>query len=210
MTPKALPENQILFINSGLIHPPRRGRQHVKTLMEQMSGVRLYTASTMEVLAQQLPQAFDALVLYFHDKDISREAVEAFDDFVQDGGGVLAIHSATASFKQSQRYLDVLGGRFIGHGPVESITLEPSDGRDEAFAGISDFTIKDELYLHELSVDIEVQFHTMFKGGRAPMVWTRNHGRGRVCYICPGHRSQTIAHPNVQQLLQRGLTWVCG
>jgi len=210
MTAKALSEKQILFVNSGLIHPPRRGRQLVKKLLEQTPGVHLHTASAMEALRQQPLQAFDALVLYFHERGISPEAAETFETFVLDGGGVLAIHSATASFKQSQRYFDVLGGRFIGHGPVETIAVEPVASRDEAFADISGFSIKDELYLHELTADIDVQFYAVHEGEQAPMVWTRNHGRGKVCYVCPGHRSQTVAHPSVQKLLQSGLMWVCG
>ncbi len=209
MIPTALSNKQVLFINSGWIHPPWRGRQHARRLMEQIPGVCLHSVSTMEALVEKPPQGYDALVLYFHDKVISPEALAAFEAFVQDGGGVLAIHSATASFKGSQRYFDILGGRFIGHGPVETFTVEAVDGRDEVFSSISGFTIRDELYLHELADDINVQFYAMHQGERAPMVWTRNHGRGRVCYVCPGHRSQTMQQPEVQALLRQGLKWVC-
>jgi type 1 glutamine amidotransferase len=60
-------------------------------------------------------QGFSALVIYIHHKRISQSALTSWIVFVSDGGGILAIHSATASFKK-QTFFEILGGRFIGHG----------------------------------------------------------------------------------------------
>jgi type 1 glutamine amidotransferase len=40
-------------------------------------------------------------------------------------------------------------------------------------------------------------------------VWTRHHGLGRVCYACPGHRTESLRHPAMREILRRGLSWVC-
>jgi type 1 glutamine amidotransferase len=149
---------------------------------------------------------FSALVLHYHHKRISAEALARLDDFVKNGGGILAIHSATASFKNSIPYFELLGGRFIGHGKVERI--EVKNQNSEIFCDIPNFSVRDELYLHKLSDRIQVHFTTMVEGKDVPVVWTNLHGKGKVCYCVPGHTSGSMKNQIYQQVLQRGLVWV--
>jgi type 1 glutamine amidotransferase len=73
---------------------------------------------------------------------------------------------------------------------------------------MKDFTIRDELYLHELNPGIEVHFAANHAGQDVPIVWTYRYGRGKVCYAVPGHTSGSMTHPAVQEILRRGLKWV--
>jgi type 1 glutamine amidotransferase len=118
------------------------------------------------------------------------------------------VHSATASFKETLPYFEILGGRFIGHGPVESFAVRPV-GKSQVFVGIPGFTVKDELYLHECQPGISIHFETAYQGVQAPIVWTYPYGQGRVCYAVPGHRAGTMFNPVYQKILRRGLEWVC-
>jgi type 1 glutamine amidotransferase len=128
---------------------------------------------------------------------------------VKGGGGVLAVHSATASYKPTRGYFEVLGGRFTGHGPVEEFEIRPARDDDPIFSGIPAFIVRDELYLHELWPDIDAHFYADHQGKPVPMVWTRTLESGRVCYVCPGHRSASMQHPAVREILRRGLQWTC-
>ncbi len=129
------------------------------------------------------------------------------DEYVKNGGGILGIHSATASFKLNPaNYFDILGGRFIGHGKVEA--FEVKNQNSEVFRGIPNFEVRDELYLHELNNKIEVHFTTRHEGEDVPVVWTHLHGKGKVCYCGPGHTSGSMKNKNYQRILQRGLEWV--
>lgn len=200
----------VLAVSSGWIHPPIRGRNHLRETLHALPGYRFDEVATLaQAVDRGLPR-YDALVLYYHHRDdaLTDAELHAFRNFVENGGGVLAVHSATASYKKTPAYFEVLGGRFIGHGPIEPIAIRPSRHEDPIFAGIPHFSVKDELYLHELQPDIRVHFETTHKGKSAPMVWTREQGAGRVCYTCPGHRSASMRVPEVVEIVRRGLAWV--
>lgn len=201
----------VLLVLAGLIHPPIRGRRYLKEILTALPGYRFDEVSTLGEAALQPLTGYDAVVLYYHHRDaaLSDAELRAFRDFVEGGGGVLAVHSATASYKKTPAYFEVLGGRFTGHGRIEPIDIRPAAADDSIFAGIPRFTVKDELYLHELQPDIRVHFETTHKGRTEPMVWTRTVGSGRVCYSCPGHRSASLRVPEVAEILRRGLAWVC-
>jgi len=202
---------KVLLVLAGLVHPPYRGRQWLKQTLAELPDFAFDEVTSLAEAALRPLSDYDALVLYYHHRDDALSAAEltAFREFVIAGGGVLAVHSATASYKRTPAYFEIVGGRFIGHGPVEPIEIRPSAPDDPIFAGIPAFTITDELYLHELQPDLHIHFETTHKGEAAPMVWTRTVGSGRVCYACPGHRSASMREPAVQEILKRGLQWVC-
>jgi type 1 glutamine amidotransferase len=201
-------KKNVILVTDGWIHPPLMARfwlSYTLTMPEyQYKRVR-----SMEALVDMDLVPFRALVLYFHHDKISERALDALDGFVSGGGGVLAIHSVTASFKDADRFTDLLGGKFVRHGPVEPFEVRPTSPESGIFRGISSFTVLDELYIHDLQPDIETHFATIFEGRPVPIVWTRIHGQGRICYACPGHRSASLRVPEYQQVLNRGLNWVC-
>jgi type 1 glutamine amidotransferase len=115
------------------------------------------------------------------------------------------IHSATASFKETKHYFEILGGRFIGHGKVEKFKVEKLES--EIFDGIGDFVVRDELYIHELKSGITVHFTAKHEGKDVPVVWTVRYSKGKVCYAVLGHTTASMKHPAVQEILRRGLAW---
>ena len=199
---------KVLLISSGSFHPPYLGRLALRQALVEMDGFEFRQIPSLEKLPGDLG-LHSAIVLYIHQKTISDTALNALDEFVSNGGGLLGIHSATASFKQQPRYFEILGGQFTGHGKVEPFEIYPTAG-SEIFAGIPNFTVKDELYLHDLQPGITVQFTAEHAGQVVPIVWTYRHGQGRVCYAVPGHRSGSLQHKTYQQVLRRGLAWVSG
>lgn len=146
------------------------------------------------------------MVLYLHQKHISRDALKRLDDFVNNGGGLLAIHSATASFKTSSAFFDILGGRFMDHGKVEKIDIK--NQKSEIFSDIPNFSVRDELYIHDLKDKIKAHFTTTHEGKEVPVVWTNFRGNGKVCYCMPGHTSGSMNNKIYQRVIQRGLEWV--
>ena len=160
----------------------------------------------MEKLPKYL-QNYSAAVIYLHHKNISQNVLTQLDSFVADGGGLLAIHSATASFKQQIHYFDILGGRFIGHDKPGILSIRQCQN-DTVFPTTPAFTIQDELYRHELTADVTVHFTVKTETADVPVVWTHQYGKGRVCYAVPGHRTQTLKNTTYQRLLQTALIWV--
>jgi type 1 glutamine amidotransferase len=196
----------ILLVTSGFFHPPYAGRLTLGQVLGQIDGFTFRQAPSLERLPAD-PDKYSALVLYYHRKTISEAALTRLESYAAAGGGILALHSATASFKGSPLYSQILGGRFSGHGPLES--FEVRGRRYDIFRGIEPFTIRDELYLHELEPGIDVHFTAMHGNGETPVVWTHRYKKGRVCYVEPGHTAASLRHPAVQEILRRGLNWAC-
>jgi len=196
---------KVLLVTDGIFHPPFSARQSLHTTLAELDGFEFQHIRSMEKLLKE----FSALVIYLHHKKISERALAALDDFVSNRGGILGIHSATAAFKKQHHYFEILGGRFIGHGPVKPLEVKPIS-ESKIFTGFPVFIIKDELYIHELQPGITPHFIAMHKGQEIPAVWTYRYGQGRVCYVVPGHCTKTMHNETYQKILQRGLTWVCG
>jgi type 1 glutamine amidotransferase len=199
----------ILLVSAGIFHPPVLGRYYLKRYLHSLGGFSYHVVGSLESLPKLDRGSFQSMVLYYHQAKISWPALKALEEYIYSGGGALAIHSATASFKDSSGYYDVLGGRFTGHGPVRTIEIKPAASQEAIFAGIPAFNVTDELYLHELRGEIQVQFYADYHGEHAPMVWTHTYGQGRVCYACPGHHSSSLRNPIYLQILGRALAWTC-
>jgi len=202
-------DNRILLASSGFVHPSWLARRRLKHTLQTMPGYVFQQVASLQVLPQLDMLSFKAIVLYLHRQAISASALDCLDEFVRRGGGVLAIHSATASFKQEQRYFEILGGRFRVHGAVQTFKVSPTRSAEDVFGSVAPFQIKDELYIHEVAPEITVHFETMRDGEPVPVVWTRSYGAGRVCYAMPGHTAESMKHPMVHHILKRGLAWVC-
>lgn len=198
---------KILLITDGIFHPPLFGRLRLHEMFSQMDGFSFSHISSLEKLPADLT-SFSAFVLHFHHKTISSSTLERLDTFVKNGGGILAIHAATASFKQTMPYFKILGGRFIGHGKVERFKVEKLES--EMFDGIGSFEVRDELYIHELEPGIEVHFTAKHEAKDVPVVWTYRYGNGKICYAVPGHNTGTMYNETYQQILRRGLEWASG
>jgi type 1 glutamine amidotransferase len=199
----------VLLVSAGVVHPPLTGWVWLWRFLSKQDEFRVRRVGSLEVLPRMDLRRYRGVVLYYQHASISEAALGALDSFVSGGGGALAIHSATASFKETRHYFEILGGRFTGHGPVAPFDVQPASPEDEIFGRIPAFTVKDELYLHELVSEIDVHFLAEHEGEPVPVVWTRRHGQGRVCYACPGHRTESLQVPAMREILRRGLTWVC-
>lgn len=133
---------------------------------------------------------------------------DALGEFVNAGGGLVAVHSGTASYKDWPAVRAVLGGVFTSHPPPCPVTIEPRAGHP-LVAGVTEpFTVHDEHY--QMTLDdaaADVFLHTRSEHGLQPAGWTRTAGRGRVCVLTPGHFPEVWLHPSFQLLLVHGLRW---
>lgn len=215
---------RILLVDSGLFHPSLLARSRLLGLLEETKCEQIHRVAALSALPRDL-SAWNVIVLYFHAASAPEAAVARLESFVRAGGGILAIHAATASFKKQTAFGKLLGGYFAGHDAVGEYLLEPASS-DSPFAGLPALRVRDEMYFHEIVADIEIAFtarhwspHGQAAGQRGrqpgvnppiPAVWTRRVGAGRVCYACPGHRAATLDNADYRRVLLRGLYWAAG
>lgn len=200
-------ESPVLLVSDGLVHPSLLARLLLRRALAALPGHHFRRVPSLEALPSLSPDAFQAIVLYVHHETLSPAALEALERFLRAGGGLLAVHSASASFKEEPGYYDILGGWFVHHGPVEAFVVRPHAPQDEIFGPMASFSVRDELYRHEYDAGNRVHFYTAVGDEREPVVWTRRWGPGRVCYCALGHTLSAMRHPQVRQILQRGLVW---
>jgi len=201
---------QVLLVSAGLFHPSLPCRFWLRRALVSLPGYHFTRASSLEALPRLSLDSFRAIVLYVHHDTLSTAALDCLDAYLGRGGGLLALHSASASYKEEIRYHEILGGSFVTHGPVEGFSVQPSSPEDEVFCDIPPFSVRDELYRHEYNPANRIHFHTLVGGEREPVVWTRRRGEGRVCYCALGHTIGAVRHPHTWQILQQGLAWASG
>ena len=139
-------------------------------------------------------------------------AEDALTEFVQDGGGLVGIHSASDCFGDSDRYWQMLGSRFRMHG--EGYIRIAFDQVDHPILKkMKEFSTYDETYVHSYHPKFKPNslMRLIFKGeDQRSMGWAHQQGRGRVFYTALGHGAETWNNPHFQQLITRALYWTAG
>jgi len=138
------------------------------------------------------------------------EAIQAaFVAYVQEGNGLLAIHSGMAGWGEMPALRGLLGGVFDHHPEQCPVTVEPQAGHPLT-AGCEAFTLKDEHYFMALDdAEADVFLTTKSEHGVQPGGWRRSQGAGRVGVLTPGHNVEVWLNPSFQALLLNTLNW-CG
>jgi hypothetical protein len=203
-------KKRVLVVSAGLVHPSLSARRHLEDIISAYGLIDHTTVHDVESLTRLDRDDFSGAVLYFHRRHISDRALGVLDRFVKGGGGLLAIHGASASFKKTPRYFDILGGRFVGHGKIEPYTVFRIGGDDPLFSVTEPFAVIDELYIHRYDSDVTVHYATERTGRTEPVVWTKAYGEGRVCYISLGHVSEVLKCREVRQIITDALSFIAG
>lgn len=196
--------DQVLLISGGWVHPSLQAQAVLRRWLANRPGLDLRRAGRLDALLAYGEPPPAIVVLYVHHKAASDAALARLDALVAQGSGLLAIHSAAASYKQQRAWQDLLGGRFIGHGPVTDFEVQP----DERNGWGDRFSVHDELYRHTYAPDVTVRAFTPVDGVNEPVCWTRQHGDGRVAYLSLGHTTSVLQQPGSHVLLDAALRWL--
>lgn len=122
--------------------------------------------------------------------------------YVQQGGGLLVVHSGTADYKDAPVLRALLGGVFDHHPPQCMVTLE-SMADNELTKGATSFTVKDEHYFMLMGdAPVDVFLKSVSEHGEQPAGWQRSEVKGRVVVLTPGHNVEVWLHPSYQALLR--------
>lgn len=190
------------------------------------------------------------LITYTCDLVPSASEVAALEAFLDRGGRWLALHGTNSILRfdeagkvstpdEAPALMALLGTRFTGHPPIAPFKVRMAQAHPLT-EGLRDFSTVDELYLCDLTADIEVLMHSAFDGGDCPdferqtfppqdvpILYLRALGKGAVLYCslghCRGHYdlrplSNYWPHPQrcswdypiFREILRRGIQWGVG
>lgn len=145
-----------------------------------------------------------------HVKWMTEEQQKAIRDFVQRGGGFLALHNSHGIYPPGGLYYQLFGGDYGGHPPPATFTVRIENKNHPITQGVEDFEVFDEQHMSKYYLDREhLLLRSMSRGNdMAPAGWWRELGRGRFAYLAPGHTPSALGHPMMQRLIRNSIRWL--
>ena len=142
---------------------------------------------------------------------------DALQQFVRNGGGIVAIHAAADSHYNWPWYGRMIGGHFARHPagtPKGRVTVvAPSDPAVQGLPRTADRT--DEWYYFEDYDPVSKVLVTLDPTSIGekdinpnPISWTRQINEGRVFYTAMGHTTESYSEPYFLKHIANGLDWV--
>lgn len=202
------------------VYLPENLRQFDAIVMNNSSGAWL--TPTAANLAQPAFQKHGA-------DAVAVEAVlrQSLWNFVERGGGVVALHFAIAANPQWPEFKELFGAKFTGHPWNEEIGVtveEPQHPLVAAFGG-QDFRLADEIYEYgppydrtQLRVLLSLDPARSNMGVRwinrkdhdFALAWVKTVGQGRIFNTSFGHRTELFWNPQVLQFYLDAVQFATG
>jgi type 1 glutamine amidotransferase len=186
---------RVLFLGHDRTHHPSAKLMPMLARTLARKGIQLtYVMTPAEALDPATLRHYDALMIYANHETMTPAEEQSLVAFVESGKGLVAIHSASAMFKGSARYIAMVGGQFARHGAGE-FAAEIVLPDHPIVRGLEPFSTWDETYVHTRhnADGRTVLMERVDADGREPYTWVRTEGRGRVFYTAFGHDERVVA-----------------
>ena len=201
---------EVLFLGHHSLH--HNSEKYLPVLAGALAnkGINFTYSTNLTDLNPDNLAKFDALMIYANHDSISLDQEQALLDFVAGGKGFLPIHCASYCFRNSDKYVELVGAQFKSHG-TGTFRAEIINAEHPVTSGYQPFESWDETYVsHRHNPDRTVLMERADSASREPWTWVRNYGKGRVFYTASGHDLRTWDHPGFQELLLRAIIWAVG
>jgi hypothetical protein len=145
------------------------------------------------------------------------EQGKAVRQFVDAGGAALFLHNTTHVGLTDPDFRHVLGAAYTGHPPIRTFKVKVTNSDHPITQGVKDFVVTDEQHYMIYDKDPKALFLETVNedgltyqsyGARAPGGWSYDYGKGRVCYMSPGHMLSDLWHPEYIKLQQNAVRWI--
>jgi len=142
---------------------------------------------------------------------------KAVRQFVEAGGAALFLHNTTNVSLADPDFRHVMGGVYTGHPPIRTFKVKVTNSDHPITQGVRDFVVTDEQ--HYMTYDKDPKFlllQTVNEDGltyqnygtTAPGGWAYDYGKGRVCYMSPGHMLTNLWNPEYVKLQHNAVRWL--
>jgi len=145
------------------------------------------------------------------------EQGKAVRQFVESGGAALFLHNATHISVTDPDFRHVLGAAYTGHPPIRTFKVKVKNPDHPLTRGVRDFTVTDEQHYMDYDKDPKLIFLETVNeegltyrtfGATAPAGWSYEYGKGRLCYLSPGHLLSVLWNPEFVKLQQNAVRWL--
>ncbi|MEL7029432.1 MAG: ThuA domain-containing protein [Pseudomonadota bacterium] len=219
-----------LILSGGIFHPFDESSAALAEIFAEVGLTSEVTADFEAGLSKIDPEAFDLVAvnalrwgMMTGDKYEPYRDEWAFQmpddgrrrlvDFVEQGGALFGLHTASICFDDWPEWGDLLGGAWAWgvshHPPLATINVSVDNRTHPITSGVGGFEVEDEIY-HHLSprADVEVLLTAQnTEEGRQPIAWVREQGRGRVVYDALGHDGASLRQADHRTLIRNAARW---
>ncbi len=145
------------------------------------------------------------------------EQGKAVRQFVEAGGAALLLHNTTNVSLADPDFRHVLGGAYTGHPPIRTFKVKVTNPDHPITQGVKDFVVTDEQHYMTYEKDPKFIFLQTVNeegltyqnyGATAPGGWSYDYGKGRVCYLSPGHMLSDLWNPEYIKVQQNAVRWI--
>ncbi len=218
--PRSTPGPHALVLYADLPHEPGNIIDSLPSVFESTGVTAHFTVDVRALTADNLKKV-DLLVILRDglqrpktgdDTDyvwMTQEQQDAVVHWVHDGGSFLNLHNSMGLYPASGGYLELVGGAYTGHGPLERFRVEVVDREHPVTRGVSDFSVADEQHT---PVYDKNKVHLLLQnrsddGTVAAAGWAYEPGKGRLCHLANGHTREALSHPMYQRLMKNAINW---
>lgn len=164
-------------------------------------------------------------VFFLGHRDVPVDEQQKADllQFVRDGKGLVAAHTALTAWDTWPEYGELLGGRYDGH--PWNVATGPVVNEGADFPATRHFpptfTLTDEFYQPKgfsrssarvlLRLDVaKLPAHPDLRVQDYPLAWAKTYGKGRVFYSSLGHDTKAWDDRDVAQMYFEAIKWALG
>ena len=224
---------RVLLICDDYYHPGNIPAEGAASL--EKHGFRFDTVNAAENLNYEKMKEYPVILLckseqVTQDENSSWKTAaiqQAFTDYVENGGGLLAVHSALVAGKQTEQLDRLLGSRFYFHPAACPVLVQPIKPHPVT-EGAGQFLETDEHYRLEIldeNIEIFMASYSNAQGSPekyesdpfnnaeawiSPAGYVRKQGKGRICVLTPGHFLPVWLNNEFQRILENALHWCAG
>jgi len=153
---------------------------------------------------------------------ITPEQGKAIRQYVETGGSAWFFHNASYISGANADFRHVEGALFTGHTPFRPYKMKIVNRDHPITRGVNDFVVTEEqhylLYdkdpktvlirsLNEEGLEYKTAKYGN-QGASCEACWAYDYGKGRVCFMAPGHTIPSFWNPEYVKLQKNALRWL--
>ncbi len=207
---KKVDKYQVLYLGGGHWHDDLSNAAAIRDHLENTLKNYFVIYSEDPNSIKSIGKNCDVIIIHSMLFDWDKKVVKSLLKIVEKGTPLLAIHGATAAFRDEShpKYFEMLGGNFDGHPPYDGFNVYVKNKQHPVMDGITDFYVEDEMYAHKnFDPNNIVLLEGTMDGETKPLAWVKNYGKGKVLYLSIGHDHATNRNPIFLKILENGLHW---
>ncbi|MFC1542078.1 ThuA domain-containing protein [Candidatus Latescibacterota bacterium] len=172
------------------------------------------------------------LLITLHYGPFTVEQEKMVQSFVRNGGGALFLHNSTDIARRGTGILrEVMGGYWLRHTDIRPYRVKITNRNHPITKGVNDFVVTGEHHYNQYDKDprnvfminesidgwaynniegdkhYDSQVGELGFGPSGVSGWAYDYGKGRVCFMAPGHTLEILTNPEFVKLQQNAVRW---